>query len=149
MNNQMITIEPKQDDSGQLEYPNLHDAKLLMIRNQHGSTTMEFKLVSQENIVIIFKNVVDIKCNDFWDDNVVLDFTIETKCEVATHRLERVFIRPSAMLERYNALIEKTLKKILEGELCYIQIVPSYGCEAFVLCHSVEFYRNLETKSLE
>jgi hypothetical protein len=134
-------IKPKQNNSGQLEYPNLHDAELVMIRNQDGSTTMEFNLISKENLIVVFKNVVNIKCNDFWGDNIVLDFTVETRCEVATHRLERVFIRPSAMLERYHALIEKTLNKIRQGELCFIQIIPSCGCEAFILCHSVEFYR--------
>ncbi len=136
-------IEPNINELGEVRYPNLHDSKLLMIRSQEqdNNAIMEFKLCSGEVVQITFEGVTHLICNDFWMGNIVLDMTIETGCHVLTNRLEKAFIRPTAMFDRFNSLIKLTQEKIAKSELSYVELNPSCGCEGYILCKSVKFVK--------
>lgn len=65
--------------------------------------------------------------------------TIETKCLVSIRDLEKIYSRPPAMQEKHHDFIKKIQQKIKQGSYCYVELNPSCGCEAYILCQSVKF----------
>ena len=132
-------IEPVLNDFGELLYPQLHDAKLKALNTDNKELTITLELSSEETLQVTFKQVVEFICNSFSSQNIVLDMTIDSSRMVPASSLEKIYSRPPAMLDKHETLIKRLQEKILQGEYCYVEINPSCGCEAFILCHSIEF----------
>ena len=115
--------------------PDLHDAKLLMLKNNDEDLIITFELYSKEIVQVSFEGLAEFICNAFGSQNIVLDMTIDTKHLVSARDLEK----SPAMLEKHDALISRLQEKILQGKYCYVEINPSCGCEAYILCQSVKF----------
>jgi hypothetical protein len=134
MNNQ--EVNPIVNEHGELVYPNFHDAKLLLIENTENETHFEFELVSGDTIRMIFLGIKAMVCNSFWKQNIVLDITIDTKRKVNENSLNKVFIQGERGL---NGKMKKFQEHILQGSLSLVEINPSCGCHANILCTAVKF----------
>lgn len=137
MNNPEIPMSI--NEVGELLEPDLHDAKLLMIKNHADDLIVTFELYSKEIVQAFFKGVAEFVCNAFGRQNIVLDMTIDTKRLVSARDLEKIYRRPPAMLAKHDALISRLQEKIFQGKYCYVEINPSCGCEVYILCQSVKF----------
>ncbi len=100
---------------------------------------MTFELYPNGVVQVIFKGVVEFICNAFGSQNIVLDMVIDTERLVPTKSLEKIYSRPAAMLDKHDALVERIQEQIQQGQLCFVELLPSCGCEAFILCQSVKF----------
>ncbi len=138
-------IEPaiyiKTSDCGDLISPDLHDSKLTAIRLNQGSVEFIFKLVSGELIVAILDGVFRMCCNNFLEENIVLDMSIVTKRLVEKSELEQLLTPPKAQLDKHDSYIKEVQDKILQGGLSFVELNNSYGCQAYILCNSVKFAR--------
>ncbi|WP_196159770.1 hypothetical protein [Reinekea sp. G2M2-21] len=135
----MKTIKHQTNDDFQVIEPNLHDSNLFSVENDQGQAILKFRLVSGELVQAIFTNVKRLVCNDFREGNIVLDVTIEREVHVSDHGLEKLFIPPMAMFEKYNAYIQTVKESIESGKMMLVTINPSYGCDGMIYCENVCF----------
>lgn len=138
-----MKMEPVFSESGELLFPDLHDSRLTSVRAEGKDFHVELFDASKQKIVAVFRNVEEVLINDFRSTNIVLDFTIEQGSTVHRSDIERLFIKPSVASKEYAARIEAIQMRIKQGNLSYVVISPTLGCEAIILCQLVEFERGL------
>jgi hypothetical protein len=135
------TIKHQINDAYQVVEPSLHDSSLVSVENNQGKAIFTFRLISGELVQAVFTNVKNLVCNDFREGNIVLDFTIEKNVLVTDHGLDKLFIPPAAMLEKYDAYIHSVKESIKSGKMMLVTINPSYGCDGMIYCENVIFQK--------
>jgi hypothetical protein len=137
----VYTFKHQINDAYQVVEPNLHDSNLVSVESDQGKAIFTFRLVSGELIQAVFTNVKNLVCNDYREGNIVLDMTIEKNVRVTGHGLDKLFIPPMAMFEKYDTYIHSVKESIKSGKMMLVTINPSYGCDGMIYCENVCFQK--------
>jgi len=83
---------------------------------------------------MFLQNVRSFKGNNFREGNIILDVEIVRNADPGIDRLRSLFdLEPTAS----PAFLLIGMRQVQEGELTFVAINPSYGCEISALCENV------------
>ena len=117
-----------------------HDWNLLGLLTDINDESLDLILGNENQRVILrCTNVLRFNADSFTIGNIVLDLVTFS---ASSENLESIF--ESCSFEEFVGTSQETpyfkniVKRIKEGTLVYLELSPSYGCMAQVLCENVE-----------
>ncbi len=125
-------------------WAHLHDAELFAIRNDPGSSEVEFvfRKVDGCDSTLLLTGVQRFRCSDFGLQNVVLQLVVfdpkqqPTLDEIRQHVQ---WISTTSDGERVSTEleIETAAQDVLEGRVVLVRLIPSWGAQAGALAKSI------------
>lgn len=79
-------------------------------------------------------------CNDFRQGNIILAISATTGVSPDRRALDFLFGPPpdaEPFRKRHAESVEREIRRIMDGTVTLVAIIPSYGCELVALCTKV------------
>jgi hypothetical protein len=133
------------DENGLLRKPNIHDGYLLAIElPEKGIARLTLEGLSGGRFVIQMEGLDRLLCDGFAEGNIVREVRITTGREPDNGPLRRLLgeLHPSVQepyISKHELWVERTRQAIINGDVTFLEVVPSYGCEVFALCATISF----------
>lgn len=126
----------KFNKDSELIEPELHDCEItgLKISGAPGIRTLIVQLVDESGVSrrMTFKGAIVIHCSNFRAQNVVSHVSIKSNddCSQELQKLEA--------LETTKEMTKYLKARIMSGDLGFVHVVPSVGCEIYCVCEDYE-----------
>lgn len=78
-----------------------------------------------------------LRMDEFWEGNIVLDIVVRSGHEVSGNEIGHVYKLTHC---ENDVFVRKMLKEIVEKNLKYIEINPSYGATLWCLCAEIDIH---------
>jgi hypothetical protein len=129
------TVDFKLNVYNALEHPNFHDARILAVElidsnallvnlQEEGGALYRLKLSGLERL----------RCLDFREGNIILDVSIFRGVPPPVADLRTLL---DLRVKESPEYLDTVANRVRAGELSFVHITPSYGCELLALCKNV------------
>lgn len=111
--------------------PSVHDAEVIAV-SLENEDQINITILNDNKDVIYFYllGVEKFKCNNFLEGNIILDITVYNSQMVPQELLAQIL--NSDEISFYE-------KKLLNNELVFFSLQPSYGCEILAICRTIKY----------
>jgi hypothetical protein len=132
------------DDQGVLRSPNLHDGQVLGLHlPERASARVTLADANNQRFLLEMSAVQRLLCNGFAEGNIISELIITTRRAPTLEALRRLVgeLHPNVgepYRTRHENWVSECEAKISNGQLSFVELVPSYGCELLALCESLQ-----------
>ena len=123
--------------NGPASLRDLHDGHLLGIMLTEKQCTLFISDIREVVHQLKMEAVERLRADNFLQGNIVLDVTVETGIAVEESDVLYALSMDEDDAGRHRHYIDGLLRRIENGELCLVQLAPSYGCALTCLCANV------------
>ena len=118
---------------------NYHDWLLLGIAVEEEQQNLEVILsLNTQRVQIRFLEVKVCHIADFKMGNIVLDVEVFTDSPLSETLFEESVFEELLGVSKGTQYYQNIITRIEQGRLLYVEINPSYGCFAQIICEAVE-----------
>ena len=116
-----------------------HDWSLLGITVEEEQRNLEVTLgLNTQRVRIRFLEVTECHIDDFKMGNIVLDVEVFTNSPLSETYFEDSVFEELLGVSKETQYYQNIITRIEQGRLLYVEINPSYGCFAQIICEAVE-----------
>ena len=128
---------------GYLRSPNLHDGYVLGLKLVDKGLRVAVSDADGRKYILELAGLQRLRCNEFAQGNIIHHIIITTRAKPSSASLRKLLGEPHPSVgephrgqhEDWRARCEQ---RVLDGDLTFVELQSSYGCEMWALCESVK-----------
>ena len=119
---------------GYLRSPNLHDGRVVGLHLVGKNARVIVTDTSDQKFVLELVGLTNLRCSEFAEGNIIHHVIVTTKAKPTATSLRKLLGEPHPSVgephrARHEAWITSCEQSVLDGDLSFVELLPSYGCE--------------------
>lgn len=128
---------------GYLRSPNLHDGHVVGLQLVGKNARVTVTDTSDQRFVLELVGLRNLRCNEFAQGNIIHHVIITTRAKPPSASLRKLLDKPHPSVGelprgQYEAWVARCEQSVIDGDLVFVELQPSYGCEILALCENVK-----------
>jgi len=128
---------------GYLRRPNLHDGRVLGLNLVGKGLRLSVSDIDGRSYILELVGLQRLRCNEFAEGNIIHHIIITTRAKPSSASLRKLLGEPHPSVgephrRRHEDWRARCEQSVLDGDLTFVELQSSYGCEMWALCESVK-----------
>lgn len=129
----MILSEIGIDAEGVMRSPNVHDGYLEGVYVGKARAVLHVRDVENQRFDLILEGLERLHATDFCQGNIIYEATIRRDRGITSSNVAQAFGQSLEDLQD-KVFFRDVLSRLAAGDLCLVDLIPSYGCALTALC---------------
>ena len=122
--------------------PDFHDGLLTSLTVAEGGATLTLSHPGGRDWTIELQGVRHLRADNFREGNIIAELEIITGIAPPRSQVEVLAERPhegaaQTFHDEHRAYVDHLVEQVSAGQLMFLSLNPSYGCELLVVCENV------------
>ena len=128
---------------GYLRRPNLHDGYVFGLNLVDKGLRVAVSDADGRNYILELAGLQRLRCNEFAEGNIIHHIIIATRARPSSASLRKLLGEPHPSVGeprrgQHEDWCARCEQSVLKGDLTFVELQSSYGCEMWALCESVK-----------